>query len=261
MRKPLLTLLAVVTMCANAQAQSSAKKFDGMWSDPPATITGDFCASWCTDVGLDRLNRSLDDPKNDARPLTQLRADADKHSRDTYIRPRLTDAALKNYPLDPADDPSFLRCEPYGFARQFISRHQLEIRQIGKDRVEMRYGEWDARRTIHMDGRKRPASEPSSLLGYSVGHWEGDTLVIETSGIRANITPWQSQHSDQLHVIERYARSKDGKTLTLAATLEDPWSLRQPVVIKHIWSWAPDQTIAAYDQCEIPTEIKRGTLR
>ena len=50
----------------------------------------------------------------------------------------------------------------------------------------MRYGEWDARRTVYMDGRKRPANEPLKPLGYSVGHWEGDVLVID-SGLRAGL--------------------------------------------------------------------------
>jgi hypothetical protein len=249
----------ILAACTLARGQSPAPKFVGMWSDPPATITGDFCAGWCTDAGIERLNALLDNPANDARPLGQLRGEADNYSLERYIRPRLTESALKTYPKDPADDPSFLRCEPYGFARQLIARHQLQIRQVGKDRLEMRYGEWDARRTIFMDGRKRPANEPLSSLGYSVGRWEGETLVIETSRIRANITPWRSDHSDQLHVVERYTRSTDGKTLTLAATMEDPLSLREPVVIKHIWGWRPDQTIAAYDQCEIPSEFKKGT--
>ena len=84
------------------------------------------------------------------------------------------------------------------------------------------------------------------------------THYDDTSGIRAGRTPWQSEHSDQLRVVERYTRSKDGKTLTLTATMTDPWSLREPVVIKHIWAWAPDQIIAPYDQCEIPTEVKKG---
>jgi hypothetical protein len=241
------------------QAQSPAQKFVGMWSDPPDTITGVFCAGWCTDAGIDRLNALLDDPANDARPIQEVQAEASDYQINQYVRPRLTNSALKNYPLDPADDPSFLRCEPYGLVRQILARHQLEIRQLGKDRLELHYGEWDVRRTIFMNGRKRPASEPLSLLGYSVGHWEGETLVIETSGIRANRTPWQSEHSDQLHVVERYTRSKDGKTLTVAATIHDPWGLKEPVVLKHVWAWRPDQTIAAYDQCEIPTEFKRGT--
>lgn len=131
-------ILAFVLFPAFAEAQSPVGKFVGMWSDPPATITGDFCASWCTDAGIERLNALLDDAANDARPLGQIRAEADNYQREIYVRPRFTDAVLKTFPLDPADDPSFLRCEPYGFARQFIARHQLEIRQAGKDRLEMR---------------------------------------------------------------------------------------------------------------------------
>jgi hypothetical protein len=250
-------LLAGTAPCA--QAQSPAQKFLGMWSDPPNTIAADFCRAWCTDTGIDRLNALLDDTSNDARPLEQLRTDASNYQRDNYIRPLLTDAALKTYPLDPADDPSFLRCEPYGFAKQIVAPHQLEMRQLDKNRLELHYGEWNARRTVYMDGRKRPPNSPSTSLGYSVGHWEGETLVIETSGIRANITPWQSQHSEQLTVLERYTRSPDGKTLTLSATLRDPWAFKQPIVVKHVWGWRPDQTIAAYDQCEIPKEFKRGT--
>jgi len=257
-RAGVLVLIAYVSMPAFSQTQSASRNFIGMWSDPPVTITGDFCAGWCTDAGIERLDALLDDPKNDARPLAELRAEADNYQRENYIRPHLTDVALKTYPLDRADDPSFLRCEPYGFAQQFIARHQLEIRQPAKDRLELRYGEWDARRTIYMDGRKRLANEAPSRLGYSVGRWEGDTLLIETSGILASRTPWQSEHSDQLRVVERFTRSKDGKTLTLTATMTDPLDLREPVVIKHIWAWAPDQVIAPYDQCEIPTEVKKG---
>jgi len=255
-----LLLTGAMSLCASAQAQSPIKKFQGMWSDPPATILGRFCASQCTDVGIERLNALMDDPANDSRPISALQTDAANYSTEKYLRPRLTDAALKNYPLDPADDPSFLRCEPYGFARQIISRHQLEIRQVANDRLDFHYGEWDIHRTIYLDGRKRPADAPPTMMGFSVGHWEGETLVIEASGIRANIAPWGTLHSDQIHVVERYTRSTDGKTLTLSATVEDPWSLRQPLVIKHIWGWRPDQTIAAYDQCEIPKEFKkRGT--
>lgn len=255
----ILAVILAVCVPVIVGAQSPIQKFSGMWSDPPDTITGVFCAGWCTDAGIDRLNALLDDPANDIRPVQQLQTEANNYQINQYVRPQLSDAALKTYPLDPADDPSFLHCEPYGLTRQMVARHQLEIRQPGKDRVELHYGEWDAHRTVYMDGRKHPVNEPLSLLVYSVGHWEGETLVVETSGVRANRTPWQSEHSDRLRVVERYSRSQDGKTLTLAARIEDPWGLKQPVTIKHVWAWRPDQTIAAYDQCEIPKEFKRGT--
>ena len=258
-RSLLVIVPMVVYASSSAQTPARIQKLSGMWSDPPVTILGQFCAGWCTDAGMDRLNALLDEPANDKRSVGQLQNDAHTFERDKYIRPRLTAAALKHYPLDPADDPSFLRCEPYGLARQFIARHQLEIRESGKDRLDFHYGEWDVHRTIYLNVPNSRTSEASTRLGYSLGHWEGDTLVIETSGIKAGITPWQSQHSDQLRMVERYTRSEDGKTLTVAATMRDPWGLKEPVVVKHMWEWRPDQTIAPYDQCEIPKEIKRGT--
>jgi hypothetical protein len=45
----------------------------------------------------------------------------------------------------------------------------------------------------------------------------------------------------------------------LTATIEDPWSLREPVVAKKIWRWAPEQKISPYDACEPATEFKKGT--
>src|SRR6266496_2502244 len=92
-RGGVLVLIAYVSMPAFSQTQSASRNFVGMWSDPPVTITGDFCANWCTDAGIERLDALLDDPKNDARPLAELRAEADNYQRENYIRPRLTDAA------------------------------------------------------------------------------------------------------------------------------------------------------------------------
>ena len=252
-----LSTLVLMLGSAHVGAQNARPDFTGMWSDPPNTAVGAFCSGWCTDVGIDYLNTLLDDPANDTRPFGELAAEAAEHQLKTYILPRLTPAALETYPLDPADDPSFLRCEPYGLVRQMRARHQLEVSQRGDDRIELRYGEWDVRRTVYLDGRERPADQAPSLLGHSVGRWDGDALVIETSGIRANSTTWWSEHSDQLRVVEHYTRETDG-TLLLTAMLEDPWSLREPVVIKRIWRWAPEIEIAPYEDCQIPTEFKRG---
>ena len=110
-----------------------------------------------------------------------------------------------------------------------------------------------------MDGRTRPANQAPSRLGRSVGRWEGETLVVETSGVAANQTSWRSEHSDQLRVVEHFTRSAKGDTLLLTATVEDPWSLREPLVIKKIWSWSPSSQIAPYVDCEPAAAVKRGT--
>jgi hypothetical protein len=234
-------------------------EFSGMWSDPPATAVDDFCFMTCSDEGIARLNALLDDPANDSRPYQEISREAVRYQREEYIRPRLTPAVAKTFPLDPADDPGFLRCEPWGFARQIFAPHQMEIRQ-SDERIEIRYAEWDGRRTIYMDDR-RPSGQPASAMGFSVGRYEGDALVIETSGVAANLAgifPAWFNHGDQLRAVERYARTADGNRLEMTVTIEDPQSLRQPLHFRKAWVWAPDEQIFAYTNCERPTEFKKA---
>ena len=255
----------VVAGSTPAWAQSAARGLEGMWSDPPVTIIGRLCGFACSDAGITAMNALLDDPANDNVPYNVLtRRVAERHVE--YLRSTLSELSLKTFPLDPADDPSFLKCEPWGLSRQMFAPHQLEIRGIGRDRVELHYGEWDARRTVYMDGRPRPGGAPTRL-GHSVGRWDGDTLVVETSGIARSLM-WGGggnaaattgfETSDQLTVTERFTKAPDGRTLMLTATLTDPVSLRAPLVLKHIWRWAPESKIAPYEDCQIPVGVTKG---
>jgi hypothetical protein len=254
------TVTVTLWLVAAVSAQTPARALEGMWSDAPDSIVGRLCNFVCSDVAIDALNALIDDPANDAVPYIRLRAQALEHHID-YVRSRLTPLALKTFPLDPADDPSFLRCEPWGLARQIFAPHQLQIRSLDGDRVELRYGEWDAHRFVYLNGRSPEAQAPSRL-GRSVGRWDGQTFVISTTGIaggRALVTIEENfEHSAQLTISERYTRASDGKSLMLTATLTDPVSLKEPVTFKHMWRWAPESKITPYDQCEIPTEFKRG---
>src|SRR5438552_984946 len=121
-------VIIILTGTLHAQSLPSAAKLEGMWSDPPATVAGNFCFFSCTDIGMDRLNKLLDDPANDARPATELLGQAKKFEGD-YIKSLLTPEALKQYPLDPLKDPGYTRCEPWGLARQIFAPHQSEVRQ------------------------------------------------------------------------------------------------------------------------------------
>src|SRR5947199_6639600 len=187
MRHRVQRMIWVVTVLLSiplsGESQSPRPKLEGMWSDPPSTAVGAFCTFACTDAGLKRLDELLDNPANDARPFEDLQAEAKKYERE-YLRDQLTASALKTYPLDPADDPGFLRCEPWGLARQMFAPHQLEIRQRSADRLEFRYGEWDARRTIHLNGRQPSVKQAPSPMGYSVGRGDGARPTVKTSGSR-----------------------------------------------------------------------------
>ena len=201
-----LALSGLLAMSVCALAQSGPHSLEGMWSDPPATPQDFVCFGFCTQWGIDYLEALLDDPKNDDRTFDELWAEVQAHESTEYFRPRLSEAALETFPLDHLkDDEGYLHCEPWGLASQMFAPHQLEIRLFA-DRIEMRYGEWAARRTVYIDGRALPEHPPVTRLGYSVGHFEGDSLVIETRGVSANHTPWWSRHSDRLRISERYSR-------------------------------------------------------
>ena len=262
--------LVAIGGCAAPQA-GEPPELEGMWSGVRGTLEDMFCdLGWCTDVGLARLAELLDDPANGSRITLQLFGEAALYQIENYVVPRLTPAGRATLGMDPADDPGFLRCEPWGFARQIFAPHQLEITQLD-DRVELHYGTWDARRTVWLDGRKPPgnrAAEPSRL-GFSVGRYEGATLVVETSGIAEDFAPWgwdwatrliDGKHSDRLRAVERYRRSEDGDRLLLTAMLEDPWSMVEPLVLKRVWSAAPGEQIYPDADCEQPIDfVRRST--
>jgi hypothetical protein len=84
-------------------------------------------------------------------------------------------------------------------------------------------------RRIYMDGRKHPEGNPNpSSMGYSIGHWEEETLVVDTRGFKDS--PIVSiPHSDQLREIERIRRIRDGNVLEIEVTKEDPKAYTQPL--------------------------------
>jgi hypothetical protein len=138
-----------------------------------------------------------------------------------------------------------------------LARHQLEIRRVG-DHIELRYGEWDARRIVYLDGRPRPRNQPPTQFGHSVGRFDGELLVIETTGIAPNWTRYLAEHSDQLKVTETFARSADGTRLLLTAIMEDSVTLREPVALKTVRGWSPTSEIAPVKDCEIPAGLSQG---
>ena len=133
--------------------------------------------------------------------------------------------------LDPVMD-----CKPNGVPRAGISGLILHTPEALGILYEASPGPYY--RIIYTDGRKHPDNFDSSYFGHSLGHWEGDTLVVDTIGL--NDETWlgggqgtanlSTIHSDQLHVIERFSRS--GDTLTVQTTAEDPVMFTKPWVME-----------------------------
>src|SRR5690606_29203110 len=73
------------------------------------------------------------------------------------------------------------------------------------DRITIQYGRLGVERTIHMNLGEHPDDIEPSLTGHSIGRWDGDTLIVDTTGFEAGLFNSRTPHSDQLHVIEEFS--------------------------------------------------------
>jgi hypothetical protein len=82
---------------------------------------------------------------------------------------------------------------------------------------------FDLVRVVHLDGRPHPPpAAPHSRVGHSVGRWEGETLVVDTTHLTSGTFMNNGfNHSEQLHMTERFRLSPDGNVLWLVQTYED----------------------------------------
>jgi len=96
-------------------------------------------------------------------------------------------------------------------------------------------------RQIHMDGRKLPEDPNPSWMGYSVGRWDGDTLVVESSGFteRAWLDYDGHPHTEALRLTERYHR-RDFGHLDVEVTFDDPGAYAKPWTVSVPMELFPD---------------------
>lgn len=121
--------------------------------------------------------------------------------------------------------------------------HQSETLII----LQMEY--FDMVRIVFMDGRDHPpADAPHSTTGHSVGHWEGDTLVVDTTHLEAaTITNNGLDHSDSVHVVERFRLGEDGQMLYATQSFEDPDVLNNRGIRFMGWRRQPGGYIYPYE--------------
>ena len=95
--------------------------------------------------------------------------------------------------------------------------------------ITMVYRQSNEVRRVRMNEPHR-ASAPSSWYGDSVGHYEGDTLVIDTIGLNTKtfVDNYRTPHSEKLHVVERWRLIDGGKQIEVHMTIDDPETYNQP---------------------------------
>jgi hypothetical protein len=130
-------------------------------------------------------------------------------------------------------------CTLSGVPRLDLGPKPFKILQ-SPDEVVILYQAFTTFRQVFTDGRPLPQDPQSSWLGYSVGKWDGDALVVETVGF--NDTTWLDNagtpHSESLHVTERFHR-RDAGHLDIQITIEDPKTFRRPFTVTEHARLAP----------------------
>jgi hypothetical protein len=179
------------------------------------------------------------------------------------VIPYLPAAAAKkkeNFARRWTDDPE-IKCYMPGVPRATYMPYPFQIVQ-GANKLLFTYSFAGAVRTIRMGIKQE--SPVDSWMGWSVGKWEGDTLVVDVSGF--NDQTWFDRagdfHSDQLHVVERYTpRSRD--VIDYEATMEDPqvfsrpWKISMPLY-RHL---EKNAHLLEFQCIEYSEEILYGHLR
>jgi hypothetical protein len=107
------------------------------------------------------------------------------------------------------------------------------------------YSQW---RQIFTDGRPLPKDPDPWFNGHSIGHWEGDTLVVETNGVSTD-TPlgrnYGARHSDKLRIVERM-RLTEPDLLQIETTITDPDALREPWTTTRVYARHSDWNLTEY---------------
>lgn len=153
------------------------------------------------------------------------------------------------------DDPA-LRCVSPGLVRVSGWPYPLEIVQ-NDTQVTILYESFHEVRRIYLDGRDYPTDLPHRFMGYSLGHWEGSTLVVETKMLLPGYVDLAGQPlSENARVVERMSLSEDGRVMRSELTLYDPENYRRPITRHRAWRRTPEVEILEYD-CD-PYPFFRG---
>ncbi|HLJ14751.1 MAG TPA: hypothetical protein VKV15_09665 [Bryobacteraceae bacterium] len=227
-----LLVLAILLICAPGLAAQNKK------SDAPSKAAGsgaapDLSGVWMRDAPPATAQQYwIYELNQEEPPMTDWGLAQFKAAKSSF--------GSHEYPLEETNDPVLRSCYPPGVPRVYMHPFPFQFIQTPGE-VVMLFEVDSLRREIYTDGQRHDPSLVPLWMGNSIGHWEGDTLVVDTNNF--NDRTWLDRighpHSDQLHVIERFRRI-DHDHLVDEITIDDPkaytkpWTARLQFVLK---SW------------------------
>ena len=141
---------------------------------------------------------------------------------------------------------STAQCMPSGVPRIMGAPYPIKILQTNKE-VVILHEVQHLFRLVYLN-EDHPKELDPTFMGDSVGRWEGDVLVVDTTALNKDtlINEAGDPHSDQLHMIEHWSKSADGKVLTDLLTIDDPGAYSKPWSIAYTYYWRPEIRLIEY---------------
>jgi hypothetical protein len=231
---PGICLALAITFICGARATAQSKKPSRPAKTAASIRTPDFSGVWMEDrppaTGLQYwvYEFNVEEP-----PMTPWGEEQYKASKSSF--------GAHPYPLEQTNDPVYNGCSPPGVPRVFIHPFPLKIVQVPGEVIML--FEYDSmRREIYTDGRPHDTNLGPSWMGDSIGHWEGDTLVVDT--VNFNDKTWIDRvghtHTDALHLVERIRRVNhdhllDDITIEDPKTYSKPWTAHMDFLLRPKW--------------------------
>lgn len=147
-------------------------------------------------------------------------------------------------------------CVLSGVPREHVVPYPFKILN-SQGMIVILYEALHSYRQIFMDGRKLPKDPNPTWMGYSVGHWEGDTLVVNSSGFVDNNWLDNSGHpgTEAMKLTERFRR-RDYGHIDLAITIDDPKAYTKPWTVNLEFTATPDTDLIEYVCDENEKDLK-----
>jgi len=264
--------IAAVMICAGTAASAGAqwvhhpapgipRTKDGKPNLTAATPKGangkpDLSGIWSTDPTpfeeMERLFpffKAFAVPGDDPRMFTKYFMDvfADVRPEDVPMRPEAAQLFKQRMAaVDSAREAPTARCFPAGIPMgDLLPLPRRTIHTPGL--LAILYEGINPHRMIYLDGRSLPADPQPAWMGYSVGKWDGDTLVVESNGYsdRSWLDGMGHPRSEATRITERLRR-RDFGHMEVDVTIDDPKSYTKPFSIRYTQTLVPDTDILEY---------------
>jgi Family of unknown function (DUF6152) len=204
----------------NADAPTSTDTIEGKWMADTGKLAG-------YPGGLDEITRKL-----------------------LKLTPK-GEAALAAFDENSAENP-LLSCDgrPTPAAIFYTNLYPIEITFNEPEKtVTIRSQFFDEQRTVYMDGRAHPASDQRFAEGHSIGRWEDDMLVVDTTNFADHRSPYQNgiPSGGRKHVVERYRLLPGATRMQVAFMLEDPEYIAEPMTHSRELIYSPQVAMTAFN--------------